>query len=1025
KAINQNSATGNGVGQIGLIDDGIWPFVQLYDFTTGGSVNIQYNKGGSVQTTSLTFDTIGASESLDRAKYPQGAQVHFTINDVWLNIDPTDEDSWTFNTGSSPAIYYQLFNENGGDAGDGNSVPSLTQYLSTLMAEEGVLKLNIDAQGASTDPVFIQDNADVLYSADCVQGAGATACDTSAGTITDGQPVTVVETAPASGVFVTYDEADKSQLAIHTSAIRGTSGTITYADGHTILVGNDFATFSIDPVDDTWNSGEEIPVVLVDQDQNKNSRADEDLTVASYTSSRLIPALETGDPFTIGENGTDSSTTAKAVFGDFSQGADGVIKLLRTVSSSVTVSKYSEVALLDPTASSSQAGTDAIGIDFNVKMSELQATVKDTRSSANAARLLGTSLLNLDVSGFNSTGTFDVFLVNATTQIVADGSGAFNLSTGSLKIADNVDPKSLTVVNGTAVTGSNSTKTSIAAISDVALPATKYVGMVIHHQSDTTNVILNADSAIPIVADFFSFGFTDDGSQSSERVANQIIRIEVEESGDNTGVFEGSLEYVMVNQLNIYVAGTYSALDPIDDSPIFLVIEDLTDEDAPRVNYLDLGADGVSTQIADQQEAPTHSGVVSLDNDNYKVADTVTVTLEDADLNTDSELIDIYTTVSVSGDVAYDTVGKAAMPALSWGNLGRLLDITFDDEQWLESNQGSVTCGTNVSGTDGLGETNFSLVETGKDSGVFVGDFQIPDNYCKRTGYTGSNGVSTSTTGVDIEVNYVDFRDASGEIIEVGDGAGVRANTGSITLDRTVYPVPFGVRGNYDTYTSSLPSGKSIFPIHQSGVAATTTLATSGEHIANGDLTIHIRVNDPDFDVSAAGEDKIASNSTAGNGPVKISVIRGSNSVIVGYAGGPAVKAGIIDTTGTDLKAVNQLGPMEEVAPDAGIFEIDVTLRYTDGPASTTCPTTDNFTPLNGAVDNGNNAVTTRFDQAASSGNYCILQGDILQVEYTDPTDASGDINTVTDSATFDLRNGVMQTDKSVYIIGSDIILTL
>jgi hypothetical protein len=53
------------------------------------------------------------------------------------------------------------------------------------------------------------------------------------------------------------------------------------------------------------------------------------------------------------------------------------------------------------------------------------------------------------------------------------------------------------------------------------------------------------------------------------------------------------------------------------------------------------------------------------------------------------------------------------------------------------------------------------------------------------------------------------------------------------------------------------------------------------------------------------------------------------------------------------------------------------------------------------------------------------VQGDILQVEYTDPTDASGDSNTVTDSATFDLRNGVLQLDKSVYIIGSDIILTL
>ena len=47
--------------------------------------------------------------------------------------------------------------------------------------------------------------------------------------------------------------------------------------------------------------------------------------------------------------------------------------------------------------------------------------------------------------------------------------------------------------------------------------------------------------------------------------------------------------------------------------------------------------------------------------------------------------------------------------------------------------------------------------------------------------------------------------------------------------------------------------------------------------------------------------------------------------------------------------------------------------------------------------------------------NGCILQGDILQVEYHDPTDASGQPNSVTDSATFDLRNGVLQSDKSVY----------
>ena len=114
---------------------------------------------------------------------------------------------------------------------------------------------------------------------------------------------------------------------------------------------------------------------------------------------------------------------------------------------------------------------------------------------------------------------------------------------------------------------------------------------------------------------------------------------------------------------------------------------------------------------------------------------------------------------------------------------------------------------------------------------------------------------------------------------------------------------------------------------------------------------------------------------------------------------------------------------MTEIAPDAGIFESDIIIRYTDGPASTKCSSgTDTWTALNGAATT---TETDRFDTAATTGDYCILQGDILQVEYTDGADASGDINTVTDSATFDLRNGVLQSDKSVYIIGSDMILTL
>jgi hypothetical protein len=102
-----------------------WPFIQLYSFNPTGNVVVQYNKGGGVQSTTLTFDSVDqfAGASLDRAVYPQGAQVHATITDLWLNIDPTDEDSWTFGTtgtGNKAAATtnYQVFDENGNQAGD-------------------------------------------------------------------------------------------------------------------------------------------------------------------------------------------------------------------------------------------------------------------------------------------------------------------------------------------------------------------------------------------------------------------------------------------------------------------------------------------------------------------------------------------------------------------------------------------------------------------------------------------------------------------------------------------------------------------------------------------------------------------------------------------------------------------------------------------------------------------------------------------------------------------------------------------
>ena len=148
-------------GQIG-IDPTYYPIIQLYSLSAGGNVIVQYNKGGGAQSTTLTFDTVDqyAGATLDRTTYPQGAEVHATITDLWLNIDPTDEDSWTFATSSDVAdSFYQVFDENGGSGG---LALSTTDVLGDLMCADCVLLLDLNAQSATNPVLTLQDNGDSI-----------------------------------------------------------------------------------------------------------------------------------------------------------------------------------------------------------------------------------------------------------------------------------------------------------------------------------------------------------------------------------------------------------------------------------------------------------------------------------------------------------------------------------------------------------------------------------------------------------------------------------------------------------------------------------------------------------------------------------------------------------------------------------------------------------------------------------------------------------------------------------------------
>jgi hypothetical protein len=151
KTLNENTDTGNGIGQLSLAGN-VWPFIQLFDLNPTGSVNINYNKGGGTQSTTLTFDTVDQYANLesDRTVFPTGANVHLTMTDLQLNIDPTDEDSWTWGTlGTNNTVYYQLFDENGATDADGTAgafnLQNIIKSEFFMFEDNGLLVIDVDA----------------------------------------------------------------------------------------------------------------------------------------------------------------------------------------------------------------------------------------------------------------------------------------------------------------------------------------------------------------------------------------------------------------------------------------------------------------------------------------------------------------------------------------------------------------------------------------------------------------------------------------------------------------------------------------------------------------------------------------------------------------------------------------------------------------------------------------------------------------------------------------------------------------
>jgi hypothetical protein len=163
-----SSTTGFGFGKNMTEFTGIWPIIQLYDFSAiPTTVTVDYQKNGGDQIVNLTFDRIPQNlitTTADRSAYPQNSQVFVQINDPQLNVDPTEDDSWTWGTNpNNNTLYYEAFTRNGAADADGTTgMQNLIGNLTTLMFNHNG-KLTIVPTANTVRVVNFQANGKIIY----------------------------------------------------------------------------------------------------------------------------------------------------------------------------------------------------------------------------------------------------------------------------------------------------------------------------------------------------------------------------------------------------------------------------------------------------------------------------------------------------------------------------------------------------------------------------------------------------------------------------------------------------------------------------------------------------------------------------------------------------------------------------------------------------------------------------------------------------------------------------------------------
>ena len=507
-------------------------------FPFDGDFEITANRGDEVVTLNYDDHSDIATISVDRNDVPVGGQVHITISDFQLNLDPTADDAWILNATGS-ATYNNVLDATDDQGGDQVPVPS-----------------SIDLTGTSGELATSgQDMSAIEYSGNT-------------------NIVRIDETGSNTGVFESSDGDDLSEISVNEEASDGETFTIEYADNSQQIIVNEFSPILALITDGAWSAGQTITVRLSSEDLNLNTLVDDDMTPGSDD----LPVMTFGTPTT---PSSDTVAMAEEKIGDsmtFNEKTHVITLMTTSEMTNLTVT-LTEQALLQN--SNLRHYVNYLS-DFKTTTNAQLVDNEDGTKSVD----LNNGITRIDVADgiFNLTLAATPEMIDGADDFDADANAALHSVVAAAQAAVANDDDAATTKSNAQAQETGAPADAISAIvaidtADEAFDTAEEVATEVERIAAMYVTTITAT----IVADIFTI----DGVQN-----NAIYRALLEETSSDSGVFEGTIEYAMLNQKNVVQDETYEGATSVDDE-LAIILNGHPDADTPEVTY---GGDHVTAK---------------------------------------------------------------------------------------------------------------------------------------------------------------------------------------------------------------------------------------------------------------------------------------------------------------------------------------------------------------------------------------------------------------------------------------------